>query len=68
MTWMLIAVIVVALAFDFVNGRGDAADAIATVVSTRVLPPFVAIFYAALITPVPVFPADCRAAARQTPI
>jgi PiT family inorganic phosphate transporter len=47
MTWMLFAVIVVALAFDFVNGRGDAADAIATVVSTRVLPPFVAIVYAA---------------------
>jgi inorganic phosphate transporter, PiT family len=47
MTWMLAAVIVVALLFDFANGRGDAADAIATVVSTRVLTPIKAIIYAA---------------------
>ena len=36
---LLIAVIVVALAFDFVNGFHDAANAIATVVSTRALSP-----------------------------
>ncbi len=41
--WLLIAVIVIALAFDFVNGFHDAANAIATVVSTRALPPRVAV-------------------------
>jgi len=49
MTWMLITVIVVALAFDFVNGWNDSANAIATVISTRVLSPFVAIIYAAIL-------------------
>ena len=33
----LFALIVVALAFDFLNGMNDAANAIATIVSTRVL-------------------------------
>jgi len=37
----------VALAFDFVNGFHDAANSIATVVSTRVLPPVVAVIWAA---------------------
>ena len=36
---ILIAVIIIALAFDFVNGFHDAANAIATVVSTRALSP-----------------------------
>ncbi len=49
MTWMLLAVIVVALTFDFVNGWNDSANAIATVVSTRVLSPFTAIIYAAIL-------------------
>jgi len=40
-------VILVALAFDFVNGFHDAANSIATVVSTRVLPPFTAVLWAA---------------------
>jgi PiT family inorganic phosphate transporter len=35
----LIFIIVVALAFDFVNGMHDAANSIATVVATRVLRP-----------------------------
>ena len=39
----LIAVIVVALAFDFANGFNDAANAIATVISTRVMSPLVAV-------------------------
>ena len=38
----VILVIVVALLFDFVNGWNDSANAIATVVSTRVLAPLVA--------------------------
>jgi PiT family inorganic phosphate transporter len=41
------AVILVALAFDFVNGFHDAANSIATVVSTRVLSPRFAVLWAA---------------------
>src|ERR1700712_1020143 len=44
---VLIALIVVALAFDFLNGMNDAANAIATVVSTRVLRPQYAVIWAA---------------------
>ena len=36
---ILIALITVALAFDFLNGLHDAANSIATIVSTRVLRP-----------------------------
>jgi PiT family inorganic phosphate transporter len=43
----VIAVILVALAFDFVNGFHDAANSIATVVSTRVLTPRLAVAWAA---------------------
>ncbi len=42
---LLIAVIVLTLVFDFINGFHDAANAIATVVSTRVLSPTVAVIY-----------------------
>ncbi|MFI5386023.1 MAG: inorganic phosphate transporter [Fimbriimonadales bacterium] len=44
---MLVLVIVFALAFDYINGFHDTANAIATVVSTRVLSPLVAILMAA---------------------
>jgi len=43
----LVGLIVVALAFDFLNGLHDAANSIATIVSTRVLPPQYAVFWAA---------------------
>lgn len=43
----LLALILLALAFDFINGFHDAANSIATVVSTRVLSPRVAVFWAA---------------------
>jgi len=43
----LAAIILVALAFDFINGLHDAANSIATVVSTRVLPPKLAVAWAA---------------------
>jgi PiT family inorganic phosphate transporter len=46
-TWVLVALIAVALLFDFLNGLHDAANSIATVVSTRVLSPLVAVFWAA---------------------
>ena len=44
---LLIALIAVALAFDFLNGMNDAANAIATIVSTRVLRPLYAVVWAA---------------------
>jgi phosphate/sulfate permease len=44
---MLIAVIALALIFDFINGFHDAANSIATVVSTKVLTPFQAVIWAA---------------------
>ncbi|MCL5960844.1 MAG: inorganic phosphate transporter, partial [Chloroflexi bacterium] len=43
----LVVVILVALVFDFINGFHDTANAIATVVSTRVLSPATAILMAA---------------------
>ena len=43
----LVALIAVALAFDFINGLHDAANSIATVVSTRVLSPQLAVVWAA---------------------
>src|SRR4026207_37368 len=43
----VIALIFVALAFDFINGFHDAANSIATVVSTRVLTPGKAVIWAA---------------------
>jgi PiT family inorganic phosphate transporter len=44
---VLIFLIAVALAFDFLNGLHDAANSIATIVSTRVLSPRVAVLWAA---------------------
>src|SRR5512138_2074375 len=43
----VIGLVAVALAFDFINGFHDAANSIATVVSTRVLQPVVAVGWAA---------------------
>ncbi|MCC6159223.1 MAG: inorganic phosphate transporter [Deltaproteobacteria bacterium] len=48
MTPMILTTIAIALLFDFVNGMNDAANSIATVVSTRVLPPGLAVAWAAL--------------------
>ncbi len=44
---LLVGLIVIALLFDFLNGLHDAANSIATVVSTRVLSPVFAVFWAA---------------------
>ena len=46
-TLLLILIVIFALAFDFINGFHDTANAIATVVATRVLTPRVAILMAA---------------------
>ena len=48
MTPFLITIIVLALIFDYINGFHDAANSIATVVSTKVLTPFQAVLWAAL--------------------
>src|SRR5258708_10050255 len=45
--WFVLAILVVALTFDFINGFHDAANSIATVVSTRVLSPSAAVAWAA---------------------
>jgi PiT family inorganic phosphate transporter len=47
MTLFLITTIAIALIFDFINGFHDAANSIATVVSTRVLSPRIAVAWAA---------------------
>src|SRR3989442_4256960 len=44
---IVILVILVALVFDFLNGFHDAANSVATVVSTRVLSPRIAVLWAA---------------------
>ncbi len=44
---LLITIIVLALIFDYINGFHDAANAIATVVATKVLSPFQAVAWAA---------------------
>src|SRR5665213_3379997 len=43
----LITIIVLALVFDYINGFHDAANSIATIVSTKVLTPFQAVLWAA---------------------
>src|SRR6266403_2960373 len=45
---IVILLITLALIFDFINGFHDAANSIATVVSTRVLSPAIAVGWAAL--------------------
>lgn len=44
---LLIVIVVLALLFDFINGFHDAANSIATIVSTKVLTPFQAVLWAA---------------------
>jgi PiT family inorganic phosphate transporter len=44
---LLIVIIILALIFDYINGFHDAANSIATIVSTKVLTPFQAVVWAA---------------------
>src|SRR5258706_5454262 len=44
---VVIAIIAIALVFDFINGFHDSANSIATIVSTRVLTPRLAVLWAA---------------------
>jgi len=48
MTGFLIIIIALALIFDYINGFHDAANSIATIVSTKVLTPLQAVLWAAL--------------------
>ena len=45
--WFVLAIVAVALVFDFINGFHDSANSIATIVSTRVLSPVAAVVWAA---------------------
>jgi PiT family inorganic phosphate transporter len=53
--WVIVALVVLALAFDFMNGFHDAANSIATVVSTGVLRPGQAVLFAAFFNFVAIF-------------
>ncbi|MDL5035458.1 inorganic phosphate transporter [Comamonas resistens] len=53
--WVVILLVVLALLFDFMNGFHDAANSIATVVSTGVLKPTQAVVFAAFFNVVAVF-------------
>ena len=44
---LVVVIVLVAIAFDFINGFHDAANSIATIVATRVLSPFQAVLWAA---------------------
>lgn len=55
MTPFLITIIALALIFDYINGFHDAANSIATIVSTKVLTPFQAVLWAALFNSVAFF-------------
>lgn len=47
MLTLVLIIIILALVFDFLNGMNDAANSIATIVSTGVLPPRLAVLWAA---------------------
>ena len=47
--FLVVLVVIMALVFDYINGFHDTANAIATVVSTRVLSPRSAIILAAVL-------------------
>jgi PiT family inorganic phosphate transporter len=53
--WVVVLLVVLALAFDFMNGFHDAANSIATVVSTGVLKPGQAVLFAAVFNFVAIF-------------
>jgi len=49
MDWLIVLVVAVALLFDYTNGFHDAANAVATCISTRAVPPNIALFAAAVL-------------------
>src|SRR6478609_1879330 len=55
MTTLIVVAILIAFCFDYINGFHDAANSIATIVSTRVLTPLQAVLWAAFFNFVAVF-------------
>src|SRR6187549_2253846 len=55
MSILLVSIIGLAIVFDFINGFHDAANSIATIVSTKVLTPFQAVVWAAFFNVVAFF-------------
>jgi len=53
--WVVVVLVILALAFDFMNGFHDAANSIATVVSTGVLKPAQAVLFAAVFNFIAIF-------------
>ena len=63
--WFVLGIILVALVIDFFNGFHDSANSIATVVSTRVLSPVFAVFWAAFFNFVAAFGFGTRSPRRS---
>ena len=61
--WVVVALVALALLFDFMNGFHDAANSIATVVSTGVLKPTQAVAFAAFFNVVAIFVFHLKVAA-----
>jgi len=61
--WVVALLVVLAVAFDFMNGFHDAANSIATVVSTGVLKPHQAVLFAAFFNVVAIFVFQLKVAA-----
>lgn len=64
---ILIGLIAIALLFDFLNGLHDAANSIATIVSTRVLRPRYAVFWAAFFNFIAFLFSACMSQTRSAP-
>lgn len=61
--WVVVMLVALAIAFDFMNGFHDAANAIATVVSTRVMKPHTAVAMAAICNVAAIFVFELKVAA-----
>jgi inorganic phosphate transporter, PiT family len=61
--WVVALLVLLALVFDFMNGFHDAANSIATVVSTGVLRPQTAVLFAAFFNVVAIFVFQLKVAA-----
>lgn len=61
--WVVVLLVVLALAFDFMNGFHDAANSVATIVSTGVLKPQQAVFWAATFNVIALFVFQLKVAA-----
>jgi inorganic phosphate transporter, PiT family len=61
--WVLVMLVTLALLFDFMNGFHDAANSIATIVSTGVLKPYQAVLWAACFNFLAIFVFELKVAA-----